>query len=155
MRPWVRLLLVVSLALNLLIAGLIGGAVVMRGKWQEHHRARLEMMGGPMTRALDHADRRAMRRGMYESFGNRQAMHEEMRAGMEGLIADLQAVPFDADAIAQYMAAHRAHLSARLERGQTLLLERLSAMDNEERAAYAERLQNTMNHGWRERHEHE
>ncbi len=149
MRPWLRVLLGVSLALNLLVMGLIGGGMIMRGKWQEHHRAQIEMMGGPMTRALDRADRRAMRRGMYDSFGNGQAMQEEMRAGMQSLIADLQAVPFDADAVAGYMAAHRTNLNARLEQGQALLLERLSMMSNEERAAYAGRLQNAMRHGWR------
>jgi len=151
MRPWLRLLLVVSLALNLLVVGLIGGAVIMRGKWQQHHMARLEMMGGPMTRALNRADRRAIGREMRESFGDRQAMHEEMRAGMESLIADIKAVPFDAAAVGQYMAKHHAQFSARLELGQALLLERLLQMDDGERAAYAERLQTAMKQGGRDR----
>ncbi len=155
MRPWLRLLLVASLALNLLVVGLVGGALIMRGKWQEHHMARLEMLGGPMTWALSHKDRRAIGDKLRESFGNRQAMHEEMRAGMESLIADLKAVPFDPDAVAQYMAEHRAQLNARLELGQALLLERLTEMDDDERAAYAQRLQDAMQRGWRGKKDHE
>ncbi len=155
MRPWLRLLLVVSLAFNLLIVGLIGGAVIMHGKWQGHHMPPPEMMGGPMTRALDRADRRAIGRQMRENFGNGQAMYEEMRASMEDLIAGLKAVPFDANAVENYMAGHRDHFSARLELGQALLLERLSAMSDAERAAYADRLQDEISHGWRGRYKHE
>ena len=140
MRPWLRVLLGVSLALNLLIVGLMGGAMIMRGKWQEHHRTRLEMVGGPMTRALSRADRRAMGREMQQRFGNRQTMHEQMRAGMQGLIADLKAVPFDPQAVANYMAGHHAEFNARLEQGQALLLQRLTNMSDAERVAYADRL---------------
>ncbi len=147
MRPWLRVLLGVSLALNLLIVGLMGGAMVMRGKWQEHHKTRLEMMGGPMTRALSREDRRAMGREMRQNFGNRQTMHEEMRAGMEDLIADLKAVPFEAQAVANYMAGHHAEFNARLEQGQALLLQRLTKMDDAERAAYADRLLTVLQQG--------
>lgn len=147
MRPWLRALLVVSLALNLLIVGLVGGAIIMRGKWQEHQMAQLEKMGGPMTRALSGEDRRSMGREMRQNFGTRQAMHENMRTRMEGLIADLKAVPFDAEAVAGYMAGHRADFNVRLELGQRLLLQRLTKMDDAERAAYADRLLMVMQQG--------
>ncbi len=88
-----------------------------------------------------------MGREMRQNFGTRQAMHEDMRTGMEGLIAGLKAVPFDADAVAGYMAGHRVDFNARLELGQTLLLQRLTKMDDAERAAYADRLLMVMQQG--------
>ena len=154
MRPGIKILLVVSLALNLLVIGLIGGALVMRGKWQEHHMSRMEMIGGPLTRALDRADRRAIGRAMRESFGDRQARHDKMRAEFETIVAELKAVPFDVGTVANQMAAHRKHFNARMEQGQALLLQRLSMMDDAERAAFAERLQSGVHHGWRGRYKH-
>ena len=47
MRRGLRALLIVSLALNLLVIGTVGGAMLSHTKWQNHHPVRLDVSGGP------------------------------------------------------------------------------------------------------------
>jgi len=144
-RPWVRIVLIVSLAFNLLVLGLIGGALLSGGKWRHHHPPRLEA-GGPLTRALSNEDRRAIGRKMRKAY---REDGEEVRASrhqaLDELVAAVEAVPFDPEAVRQRMADIRAMFRNRFELGQTLLIERLSEMSDAERAAYAERLRERMN----------
>lgn len=142
MKPWLRAVLVVSLGLNLLVAGIVGGRLLT---WDRHHRhdaARLEQYGGPLTRALSQEDReeigRAMRRAIRADREARAAQGGDMFAA---LIADLRADPFDRAAVAAHMARQRGHFSERLSLGQGILLDRLEQMGPEARAAFADRLQ--------------
>ena len=66
------------------------------------------------------------------------------------MVADLRAVPFDPEPVAERFARHRAGFEERLELGLTLLLERLTDMQPDERAAYADRLEEVLN----KRHKH-
>jgi len=135
MRRWMRVLLVVSLALNLLVIGAVGGAMFMRGKWKPSgaHRG---AHGGPLTRALSPEDRHAIGQKMREA-------HNQARpspAEHQRLVADIKAVPFDPEAVAARLRKHRAAMLDQFELGQRLLIERLSAMTDAERAAFADRL---------------
>lgn len=138
---WLRLLLVVSLAFNLLILGLIGGWAMKWGKHGPHHMSRVEHLGGPMTRALDHDDRRAIGKRMRAAFraepADQSARHETMAA----LIGELRKEVFDRDTAEELMAQQRSYLTKRLAIGQSLLLDRLETMTPDARAAYADRLQ--------------
>ena len=140
MKPWLRVLLVVSLALNLLIIGSVGGAMMTWSKWKSHHPSRMDMAGGPLTRALSHEDRRAIGRQMRETYKQGGVPHADLRAELEGLVADLKAEPFDAAAVEERLARHRSVFDARFALGQSLLLERLRQMSPEDRRAYADRL---------------
>lgn len=142
---WLRLLLIVSLALNLMVVGLVAGmAWTGGGKHGGHHPSRLEKIGGPLTRALSKEDRRAIGREMRSAYqdraGDRGAQHELMQA----LIDDLRQVPFDRDAVTRQLAAQRDILQDRVQLGQTLLVDRLADMSEQDRAAYADRLQNAL-----------
>lgn len=141
MRPWLRVLLVLSLALNLLVVGALVGASVMGSKWRSHHPSRLEMAGGPLTRALSPEDRRAigkeMRKAYRKEAGHRARHHDELL----GLAEDLKATPFDPAAVEQRLARHRQSFDDRLGLGLQLLTKRLTQMSAEDRAAYADRLQ--------------
>lgn len=141
MSRWLRLLLVVSLAFNLLVLGLIGGWAMKWGKHGPHHKSRIEQLGGPMTRALDPDDRRTIGMQMREAYraegGGREARHATMAA----LIGELRKDVFDRDAAEALMAEQRGYLTERLAMGQKLLLDHLATMDQPARAAYADRLQ--------------
>lgn len=141
MKPWLRVLLVVSLALNFLIVGTLGGMMMMWSKWQPHHPARMDMAGGgPLTRALSDEDRRAIGRQMRKAYKQGGVPHADMRAELEALVADLKADPFDTEAVKARLAHHRSIFDERFALGQALLLDHLSAMSVEDRSAYADRL---------------
>lgn len=147
-----KLVLAVSLALNLLVAGAFGGAYVMHGRWGGGHPPRPDMVAGPLTRALAPEDRRAIAVQMRHAYRDDPARRDAMRADFEGLIADLEARPFDRAALAGRLARHRVHFSDRLALGQEALLDRLAAMSDEARAAYADRLRQGLErrrHHWR------
>lgn len=141
MSRGMRWLLIVSLALNLAVLGMIGSWWLTWGPHHRHQMPRMEQVGGPLTRALVHEDRRAIGRALRAAYRQEGDTRGVQRARFDEMIAALRAEPFDAEAVAAQMAAQRATLQERLNLGQTLLLERLSAMEPEARAAYAERLE--------------
>lgn len=136
-----RIALIVSLALNLLVVGVVGGAMMSGGRWHHDGPPRVQAIGGPLTRALAPEDRRALAREMHAARHDRSWSRERMRAEMAGLIADLRARPFNAQAVEARLAAMQGRFQERIEQGQALLVERLAQMDDADRAAYAERLE--------------
>lgn len=136
---WMRIALAASLALNLLVVGVVGGALLMRGKWQGHER-QVAFSGGMLTRALDPDDRREIGRRMRAAYDAGELPRGDRRAALEDLVADLRAVPFDPGAVAEGLAQRQARMEAHFQLGQRLLLERLTQMTDAERAAFAERL---------------
>ncbi len=138
MRRSLRILLAASLALNILVLAAFGGAVAMRGKWQGHAGA--GMMGGALTHALTPEDRHAIRDQMRAMRGDAAGARAARRAAHDGLIEDLRRVPFEPERVAAHLQTRRQQMNERLELGQTLLLQRLSAMSDAERAAFADRV---------------
>ncbi|AWZ20705.1 conserved hypothetical protein [Roseovarius sp. EC-HK134] len=141
-KPWVRALLVASLALNLAVAGLAAGwALRHGGDHAGHHPSRLDMAGGPLTRALSDADRRAIGRAMRDAWRSRTNNGPNIGESFDALVIDLRAVPFNADRVAAQMRTQRDGFAARFEMGQEVLLTHLAAMSDADRAAYADRLE--------------
>lgn len=137
---WIKAVLVVSLSLNLLIAGAVVGSVFSGGRWSPDH-GRHMAGGGPMARALSEDDRRFIRQRMTMEFMSDREVRGAYRDEMTALLADLRADPYDPEAVEARMAGMRAHFLHRFETGQALLGERLAEMSRAERAAYAERLE--------------
>jgi len=134
-----RVLLAVSLAVNLLVFGAIGTAYFTWGHGAHPHNAR--GIGGPLTRALDREDRRAIGREMRRAFRAGGHGGARKRPDFKALIADLRASPFDPDKVEARLTLHRAILGERMEMGQRLLLERLAGMSDAERADFADRVE--------------
>ncbi|MEO3415405.1 periplasmic heavy metal sensor [Roseovarius sp. CAU 1744] len=151
MKPWLRLLLILSLALNLLVVGAVVGAMITWSNWRPHHGPRLESGGGPLTRALSHEDRRAIGKEMRKAWRDSKQDGHDHHAELAGLVADLKVTPFDPAPVAARLRRHRQSFDERLDLGLTLLLERLTRMTPEERASYADRLQEVLDkrHGGR------
>lgn len=133
---WVKVVLFLSLALNLAVVGAVGAMGMRHGK-SMHGGA----YGGPLTRALDAEDRRAIGQGLRAQFPRRDARAaRDWAAQNDALLTALRAVPFDPAPVARLLDERQDRIGARLDLGQRLLLERLTAMPDARRAAYADRL---------------
>ncbi|GGH21378.1 Heavy-metal resistance [Cribrihabitans marinus] len=149
MRPRMRLLLGLSLAMNLVVIGMVAGAVLRHGTGDgARHPPRNS--GVALFRALPDADRAALRAHLRrDQAAGRAARREEMQALAEMLRTD----PFDAEALADRVRRHARERTARAEAAQALWLDRVRAMSDAERAAYADRLSDLANRRWTRRHD--
>lgn len=139
-RGW-RVVLVISLALNLLVAGAAVGLYAKHGGKSGGALSRYERIGSPLARALSETDRREIRDQMRQTLRGTAEDRAAKRAHYEALIRDLRAGSFDRDAMAVHLARQRDMLVARMAHGQDLLLERIARMSAEERVALADRIE--------------
>lgn len=154
MSRGLRVLLFASLALNLLVVGLaIGAGLAMRHAVLPGAPG-FDRPGGLLAAALSREDRRAIGRALFRTGALRRPGPDEIRAEYAPVIEALKAVPYDGAAVRAAIDHQLAAAGARAELGRDMLLERLSAMSDAERAAYAERLQDLLDHppapAWRE-----
>ncbi|WP_071673586.1 periplasmic heavy metal sensor [Nioella nitratireducens] len=147
-----KIALGLSLALNLLVLGAVGGAVLNGGPdGRLHDRMDLaRTLGlGPVGAALDGADRDAL-------MDRARQDRDDLRARREGLLADTLAFaeavrsdPFDRSAAAALLEDQRARVNGLQQWGHEALLDRLDRMPWEARAAFADRLTSALS-----RHQH-
>lgn len=135
-----RVLLLISLSLNLLIVGVVLGAMVFGSAWHGHHAPGLDRAGGPLTRALGPDDRRAIGRQMRQAYQDGRPGRATHKATFDALVNALRQEPFNRAEVEARMQEMRSLVQSRLAVGQTLLLDRLEQMTPSDRAAYAERL---------------
>ena len=142
---WMRVLLVLSLALNLLVAGFIVGDVLTDGGRGRAPRP-IEMTLGPFARAMDAEDRRAILGSLRGNPDLRPLSRDQRSAAFGEILFTLRAEPFD-------RTHAEAALSAQAERVQGLeraiqgaLVDRLATMTPEQRAAFADRLEVELEH---------
>ncbi|GAW36042.1 hypothetical protein RA2_03110 [Roseovarius sp. A-2] len=138
---WMRLLLVVSLAANLAVVGVVAGWALRHGGHHGHHPSRLDMAGGPLTRALSDEDRREIGQRMRQVWRETRSDQADIGTSFDALVSDLRAVPFDPARVTRRMQQHREGFAARFAMGQEVLLDHLAAMSDADRAAYADRLE--------------
>lgn len=138
---WLKPALIVSVALNLAVAGLILGAWLGDG-----HRGGMprDMSFGPFSEALSDQDRRALRKGLMERAGEFSSSRKAARAEFETLLAALRADPFDPAAMTSALAAIETRNAERLQLGRSLIETRLIEMSPKDRAAFADRLERGM-----------
>ncbi|MEZ5716326.1 MAG: periplasmic heavy metal sensor [Paracoccaceae bacterium] len=146
-RRGVKIALFLSLALNLLVAGLVLGAVVHHRSDRDGRPPRLDRGGGPMTAALSLSDRRAIGMALREAAHENRPTRADLQAEYRAVVTALKARPFDPQAVKTALEGQAQVLTRRAELGQALLLDRLQAMSDSERAAYAERLEEVLENG--------
>lgn len=141
MKPWLRIVFGLSLAVNLLVVGLMVGAFLRFG-----------LPGGdrppPPTgisvfRALPSEDRKALRDHLRETLPPPADRRSEVNALVRALTAD----PFDPEALEAVMTAQAAPRIAFQEAMEQAWLQRVVTMDDAERADYADRLVRMAEHG--------
>jgi uncharacterized membrane protein len=135
--------LALSLALNLAILGMVGGAMVRGG--MAGHTAMVRDLGfGPFSEALRPEDRKALRQAFFERVPDFRQTRRQMRADTAALLEALRAEPFDAGAVSTALQNHQDHLSGQLNLGQELLADHLLSLTTPERLAFADRLQKVL-----------
>lgn len=142
---WGRLLLVVSLGLNLAVIGAVVGVVLKGGP--RNGPPRYDLTVGPLTRALDDERRDAVRDVLRESGVFRPADRQNIRNDMRAIVESLRAEEFDQTAFRDALARQR----ERLQAGQDAVLEVFAAqideMSFEERLEFADRVEQQMRRG--------
>jgi uncharacterized membrane protein len=135
-RIW-RTVLVISLALNLAVAGIIGGAMVS-GRFGDRPAARIDFGVGPVARALTEVERRAIGR---ELRADRSLRGHDFRGQMAAVAAALRADPYDPAATRALLEDQAARLSQLQARARMAVLDRIAEMPPDRRRAFADRLE--------------
>ncbi len=136
-KPWLRVVLGLSLALNLVVVGIAVGATYrMSGKHRGWDRPPASF-GVMLFRDLDRQTRRDLRRS---AEGDHRDFHARRKAEAEALAAALRATPFDPTVVADLLNAQVMTRQAFQERVQTAWLEKITEMSDAERAEIATRM---------------
>ena len=141
---WGRVVLFVSLALNLAVAGMIGGAVLGRFDHKRAEYAARDISFGLFSEALSEGDRKALRRAYGEAKKDIRADRNDMREDLQAVLTALRAQPFDAAGLRATLDRGTARAAERQVLGQTLLLTHLETLSAAERTALADRLEQSL-----------
>ena len=156
LRRRVKVVLALSLALNLLFVGVFAGAI-----WRNadgpggHGRATppgLQSYAAPYVRALPRADKRALRNALRE--GHPHPSRVERQAGYAKMLVALRAEPFDAAAVAAVLSGQKSNVLAVQDAAQAQWLSAIESMDAQARKAYADSLEEELKRGPRRRGRH-
>lgn len=151
--PWMKLVLVLSLALNLLIAGAVAGAWLRHDRQDDEgrHGSLRDLGYGPFGEALSSEDRRDLAKELLGKARDLQANRSQFRQDFQTMLLTLRTSPFDAEAFRTMTAGQQDRLAERQAIGRRLLLDRIEAMTDGERADYADRLEQSMRRAVRDR----
>jgi len=137
---WVKIVLALSLALNLAVIGVVVGAMAKGGRGG-NERLQNEISFGPFTEALSRADRRALRVAFLARVPELRANKDAAKAEFATVLQSLQADPFEPEAFRRSLAAIEARNAERLRFGRILMETRILEMSAEDRLAFAQRLE--------------
>lgn len=138
---WMRVLLIVSLGLNLLIVGMVAGSLLSGGGPGPSREAARDLEGSPFVRALGPGERRALLRDLVRERDTLGENRQLLRQRFESLLATLRADELDRAALDAIVAEQRQATEARQRLGERLVIRRIEAMSPDERRAYADRLE--------------
>lgn len=147
-RRWIKVLLFVSLAVNVAVAGLALGAVLRQDEARDHRATRMDRMGAPYTFALSRDDRRAIWQEMRAMRDDGQPDRQQIHAEYDAVVEALRSEPFDFALLQDIVTRQFEAGIARQQTANALLLARIETMDAAERAAYADRLSEALEQ-WR------
>jgi len=133
---WMRILLGVSLAMNLLVVGLAVGAAIRFGGL-DHDARPTRSLTGALYRELPGDDRKALFRQARSEAGHHKKRHGEDAAEVDAI---LRAETFDPGALDAVISRQADAREAWQLAVRAAWLERVGAMTLDERVAYADRL---------------
>jgi uncharacterized membrane protein len=140
-----RWVLVVSLALNLAVGGVMLGNVLRGGP---DTRDMMRDMGfGPYDSALRPQDRDMLRAALRHRMSDLKANRAVAGADLLGVVTSLRATPFDPAALGAAMTAQQDHLAARMQFGTDAMRDFLISLSPQDRLAFADRLEERLRHG--------
>lgn len=145
---WGKLVLVLSLGLNLMVLGIVGGAVLGHDKPDRRSPPRVDILSfGPYTAALSDEHREVLKKDL---FGERNVLRETrkgLRDDIKGFVALLRVSPYDPVQAQVLIRAPSVRIASHVEMVQGELLALIATMDDAERAAYADRLEQEFKRG--------
>lgn len=139
-RGW-KIALFSSLAVNLVVAGLVFGAWVSGPPSGPGGPGPRDLAFGPYTFALTRQDRHELLDALRDRQPGVPGPRELMLADRTGLARILRRDPFDRAAATALLDAQRGRADERFRLGQRLLLDHIAAMSPAERSAMADRLE--------------
>ncbi len=148
-RRWLMPLFLVSMALNLLIVGIAAGWMFSAkgpSKGERISGPSRSLIGEPFVRALSKEDRESLIKSIRSNQDRLRENRKALKTRFESFLIAVTADPFDADAVRELLGAQRSVAVNRQEIGETLLIERLSSMNLEQRQEYAARLSRSLRH---------
>lgn len=141
-----RIALLVSLAANLLIVGLVAGAI-WHGPPDRARRPELRDLGfGPFVAALPRSDRRALAARLRDVNEPLRARRDEIRRQFDALVEALRAEPYDHGAVAAIISSQQDEVFASQRLGRSVLLDHIAAMSADARADFAAALVRNVRH---------
>lgn len=140
-----RWVLVVSLALNLAVGGVLVGSALRGGP--EARDAMHDMGFGPYDAALLPQDRDTLRAALRHKSRALKASRALAGADLREVVAHLRATPFDPLALGAAMTAQQDNLAARMQFGTDAMRDFLISLSPQERLAFADRLENQVRRG--------
>ena len=139
-KNWQKWLLIGSLALNVLIIGLLIGAM-LRGPDRQKRPPNFNGGLPGLIRAVPEGHHKTMK----DAFREQKAAHADLRRELGVLrrefIVALQAEPFDMGVVEAALDKHRAVTSRISDTGRETILKTIAAMSEEDRQEFAANLQ--------------
>lgn len=142
---WLKITLFASLALNLIVLGLVGGVLASGGP-KGAVQARMGNQGATaFVMGLEREDRREIGREIRKSFGKTGKGGMKGRRGLHReALALLRAEDFDASAFQAVLAKQADSMTEVAVAGSVALTEHISDFTHEERLAYADRVEDAL-----------
>ena len=137
-----KILFGISLGLNLLIVGAIGGAMIRMSKGPAaNHRG----SGLLYMRALNFEDKKLLRKEIFKNKDNhKREMAKEHRV-YTSAITILKRHPFDQNAFETLLDEQKKYANSRQRLARIALVKHIGNMTKQERMIYAKRLENLIN----------
>lgn len=132
---WLKFALAGSLCVNLLVLGVIGGAV-LRGKPDKRVN-----FGNDPIRAIYRSLPREERRTLTKSVRSAERPKQERGAWVETFLTQMRSESFDEESLTMLFASRNDVMVDFAKRGQTALVELFGKMSTQERQAFATRFE--------------
>ena len=137
-----RVAFVVSLAFNVLVVAVIAGGV-LQGR-RPAPMGGYDLSLGAFGSALSREDRGRIRDELRGNPSLRPPARASRQEAMQAFLAAVRADPFDAAPIQAIFDEQRERGTRAMQAGQDALLQRLSTMTSDERAAFADRAERSI-----------
>lgn len=145
MRRSLRLVLIVSLTLNFLIVGVIVGGAVAHWGGRGADRPGSFNFASPYVRALEVGDRRSIGKAIRGYHRQRGPDWGVSTAQYRQAVELLRQSPLDVDALETLLERQRIANTDRQRAAQQIWVEHMTKLSDEDRAAYADRLETELN----------
>ncbi|NJM82957.1 MAG: periplasmic heavy metal sensor [Tabrizicola sp.] len=136
---WIKVLLALSLAVNLAVIGVVAGAVLKNGPRGASGPRDIGI--GMLSEALSREDRRALRAEFLARAPDLKDQRQAAKAEFAALLSALRMAPLDPRQLETALTAIEKRNATRLALGRDVLLARLVGMTEADRTAFADRLE--------------